>query len=138
MPPILRIEVSALVAVILAAVFLFLGRTQIGPDLPMHQVDLPKAQHPAELRAANSENAMLVKVTLDGKLFFGADRVEADQLPDLMQQSMKHGAEPRVYVMADQRVKYQAVTEVIDAAHDAGIVDVSFLASETPRAMPDQ
>jgi biopolymer transport protein ExbD len=41
---------------------------------------------------------------------------------------VERGAEKRVYIRADARLRYQIVLEVLDAIHSAGVEKIAFLA----------
>ena len=43
-------------------------------------VDLVKTNNPKQMPDADKEDALLVAITRDGKIFFGADKVSPDQL----------------------------------------------------------
>jgi biopolymer transport protein ExbD len=66
-------------------------------------------------------------VTESGKLYFGIDPVTAESLVG----KLKDRASRRtVYVKADARAPYASVVKVLDAAHTAGVDDVTLLTTQ--------
>jgi biopolymer transport protein ExbD len=78
--PICKIDVTAFasVMVFLVALMMFVRpSTHHGVG-----VDLPRVNHPVNMRDANREYAVLVAIMNDGKVFFGDEHVTAEQLTD--------------------------------------------------------
>lgn len=97
-------------------------------------VDLPKVLHPVSMPAANREDAMIVNVTRDGKVYFDTEQVRvADLSRKIADRLNDHGVERRVYINADMRARWGSVKSVLDAVRTAGIVRVAFLAYERQR-----
>jgi len=94
-------------------------------------VDLPEVLHPAAMRGANREDAMLITVTRDGKAYFGSERVNSVDLPAKIQERLRdREVERKVYIVADMRARWAAVALVLDGVRRAGIVRVAFLAHQ--------
>jgi biopolymer transport protein ExbD/biopolymer transport protein TolR len=83
---------------------------------------------------------LIVAVMRDGKLFFGNDRIEADQLTQKIKDRLANRVDKRVYVRADARAKYGSVVEVVDNVRAAGVDDLGLLTdqkkSTNPQAPP--
>ena len=77
-------------------------------------VQMPVADHAVEMRAADAQQATVVAITADGKLFSGAELTEPGALSKL-------GA-ATVYVKADSRVPFQKVLTVLDALRGKSVV----------------
>ena len=77
-------------------------------------VEMPVANHAVEMRAADEQNARVVAVTADGRVFVGIEPTEPAALSRL--------SEGTVYVKADSRVPYQKVLAVLDALHGKSVV----------------
>jgi len=106
----------------------------IGTTTPYHRspVDLPKSKHSSLLPGALREDAMLVYVARDGRLYFRNRQMSLDQLPDQIRRGLRGGGEYRVYFYADTRVSYATVKAAIAAVRLAGVEHVSFI-TESPR-----
>jgi biopolymer transport protein ExbD len=94
---------------------------------------LPKIAWPIYLPQAMREDAILVTISRDGSIFVRKDRVSPDQIASAIRQSMTGGSERKVYIQADARTLYRNVKQVLDAAHEAGLINVSFLAEQKRR-----
>ena len=101
-------------------------------------VDLPKVNHPANIWPANREDAIIVSVFRDEKVFFGNDRVEIEQLPARLGAQLSRHAERKVYVKADARVRYGRVSQVLDAVRSSGVLRIAFLVEQRRRPIPFQ
>jgi biopolymer transport protein ExbD len=121
-----NIDVSALAAVMFVLVFAFIFLTAT-PDYGV-SADLPKVWHPIPLRGANREDALIVSILRDGAIYFGTDKTRARDLPAQIREGVRRGAEKKIYIRADKRLRYRTVLEVLDAIHSAGVEKVSFLA----------
>ena len=111
--------------------FLFMTDTSIIICRRDTSVDLPKVLHAVSMTGANREDAMIVSVTRDGKVYFGVEQVRADALPQKIADRLKdHSVERRVYIKADIRARWGAVKDVVDSVHAAGLVRVAFLVDE--------
>lgn len=98
-------------------------------------VDLPKVLHPISMPAANREDAMIVNVTRDGKVYFGVEQVRLDALSQKIADCLKdHTVERKVYIKADMRARWGAVKGVVDNVRAAGLMRVAFLVDQRDSA----
>ncbi len=118
------------VAVILAFIFLVIFLTLPTPFHRGMVPDLPRVNHPVSMPHANREDAMVVAILRDDKVFFRKDRVTPDQLPAKIRESVNQGAEKKVYIKADARAKYGWVAEALDGVRDAGIEKIGILVDQ--------
>jgi biopolymer transport protein ExbD len=103
---------------------LLLGAILIGaagaqdPAKPMLRkgvsVQMPTADHAVEMRAADEENATVVAITAEGKLYLGIQPTEPGALSSLPAST--------VYVKADSRAPFQKVIAVLDALRGKSVV----------------
>jgi biopolymer transport protein ExbD len=77
-------------------------------------VQMPVADHAVEMRAADAQQATVVAITADGKLFAGTEPTEPSALSKL--------SAGTVYVKADSRVPFQQVLTVLDALRGRSVV----------------
>jgi biopolymer transport protein ExbD/biopolymer transport protein TolR len=123
-----NINVTPMVDVMLVLLIIFMVIT------PMLQkgvsVDLAKVNSPSAMPDADKEDALIVAVMRDGKLFFGNDRVEADQLTQKVKDRLSNRVDKRVYIRADARAKYGSVVEVVDNVRAAGVDDLGLLTDQ--------
>jgi hypothetical protein len=70
-------------------------------------VQMPVARRVSEMRAADKQDATIVAVTAEGKVYAGVQPVQVSSLGDLTVKT--------VYVKADARAQYQVILEVLEA-----------------------
>lgn len=90
-------------------------------------IDLPKTYHPINMLGANREDAIVIGILRDGKVFLGKEQVTATGLLDKINGRLNQHAERKVYIKADARVQYATVSMVLDAVSSAGIEKIGFL-----------
>jgi len=119
------INVTPMVDVMLVLLIIFMVIT------PMLQkgvsVELAKTDNPVSMKDADQEDALLVAVMRDGKIFFGSDQVTADQLTQKVKDRLEKKTDKRVFIKADARAKYGSVVEVVDNIRSAGVDQVGLL-----------
>jgi biopolymer transport protein TolR len=130
-----HIDVSAFVGITLVVLCIFMSPTV---DMPRPSVDLAKAGSPVAMRAADKENALVVAVNREGKVFFRTDPVSVEQLPAKIREGVSQGAERKVYIKADARAKYGWVKEVLDSVQSSGVEKIGFLVENRRTPIPDQ
>ncbi len=122
------INVTPMVDVMLVLLIIFMVIT------PMLQkgvsVDLAKTNNPVQMPDADKEDALLVAVTRDGKVFFGSDQIAPDQLTNKIKDKLANKTDKRVFVRADARAKYGTVTEVVDNVRSAGVDQLGLLTEQ--------
>jgi len=123
------INVTPMVDVMLVLLIIFMVIT------PMLQkgvsVDLAKVNNPAAMPDADKEDALLVAITRDNKIFFGSDQVAgADQLTHLVKDRLANRTDKRVFIKADARTKYGNVVDVVDNVRAAGVDELGLLTEQ--------
>ncbi len=123
------INVTPMVDVMLVLLIIFMVIT------PMLQkgvsVDLAKVNNPAAMPDADKEDALLVAITRDGKIFFGSDQVAgADQLTHLVKDRLASRTDKRVFIKADARTRYGNVVDVVDNVRAAGVDQLGLLTEQ--------
>ena len=99
-------------------------------------VDMPKVIHPAFMPSADKEDAMIVAVNREGRLFFRAEPVKVEWLPEKIRTAVKNGAENHVYIKSDARAKYGWVKEVLDEVRASGVEKIGFLVDQHRAPVP--
>ncbi len=128
------INVTPMVDVMLVLLIIFMVIT---PMLQKGQsVDLAKTDNPVAMTDADKEDALLIAVMRDGSIFFGSDKVTADQLTDRVKDRLATKADKRVFIKADARAKYGSVVEVVDNIRSAGVDQVGLLTEQRKPTVP--
>ncbi len=128
------INVTPMVDVMLVLLIIFMVIT------PMLQkgvsVDLAKTNNPVQMPDADKEDALLVAITRDGKVFFGSDQISPDQLTNKVKDKIANKVDKTVYIRADARTKYGNVVEVVDNVRSAGVDKVGLLTEQRKQGAP--
>ena len=93
-------------------------------------VDMAKVNSPSPMPDADKEDALLIAVMRDGKIFFGTDRVDADKLTQMVKDRLANKMDKRVFIKSDARARYGNVVEVVDNVRSAGVDDVGLLTDQ--------
>ena len=93
-------------------------------------VDMAKVNNAQDMQDADKEDALLISVMRDGKIFFGSDRIEPDQLTQKVKDRLANKVDKRVFIKSDARARYGAVVEVVDNVRSAGVDDVGLLTDQ--------
>ncbi len=127
-----NINVTPMVDVMLVLLIIFMVIT------PMLQkgisVELAKTNSPVEMQDADKEDALVVAIQRDGKVFFGTDPTTADQLTNKIKDRIANKVDKTVYIRADARAKYGAVVEVVDNVRAAGVDQLGLLTDQNRRS----
>ncbi len=123
-----EINVTPMVDVMLVLLIIFMVIT------PMLQkgtsVNMVKTDNPTAMPDADKEDALLVSITHDGKLYFGSDQVSAEKLTDIVKDKLQNRTDKRVFVRADARAQYGVVTDVVDNVRSAGVDELGLLTEQ--------
>jgi biopolymer transport protein ExbD len=83
---------------------------------------------------ADKEDALIVAVMRDGKVFFGNDQTAPDQLTGKIKDRIANRTDKRVYVRADARARFGSVVEVVDNVRAAGVDQLGLLTDQKKQA----
>ncbi|MBN2288387.1 MAG: biopolymer transporter ExbD [Candidatus Glassbacteria bacterium] len=122
------INIISLVDVVFL-LLIFFTVTATFMDQPALKLDLPEAS--AEPQPSESPQGLTVYLTEDGQLFFGDQPIRAEDLKELIGESLGRGDESRLTIKADRGVIHGRVVEVMDIAHRSGIKVVT-IGTRTP------
>jgi biopolymer transport protein TolR len=129
-----NINVTPMVDVMLVLLIIFMVIT------PMLQkgvsVDLAKVNNPEQMPDADKEDALVVAVMRDGKVFFGNDQIAVDQLTGRVKDKLANRVDKRVFVRADARAKFGSVVEVVDNVRSAGVDQLGLLTDQRKTNTP--
>ena len=98
-------------------------------------VDLAKTHNPIAMQAADKEDAVLIAVTRDGKVFLspGNSQIQPADLPQKVKDLLTNKLDKTVYLKADARARYERVTDVIDNLRAAGVDQLGLLTEQVKR-----
>ena len=124
------INVTPMVDVMLVLLIIFMVIT---PMLTKGAaVELVKTSHPIAMKDADKEDAILLAVTRDGKIYLspGNKQITMDEVPGRIRDLLTNRLDKTVYVKADMRAKYERVTDVVDNLRAAGVDQLGLLTEQ--------
>mgnify|MGYP003352114224 FL=1 len=123
------INVTPMVDVMLVMLIIFMVIT---PMLSKGiSVDLVKTKNPIAMQAADKDDAILVSVTKDGKVYLGSDQFSS--LTDLgvkVKDRLTTKLDKTVYMKSDSRARFERVVEVIDNLRAFGVDQLGLLTEQ--------
>ena len=133
-PPVADINVTPMVDVMLVMLIIFMVIT---PMLSKGvSVDLVKTKNPIAMADADKEDAVLVAVTRDGRVYLNTTRMALDALPGKVKDMLTSKLNKVVYVKADSRARFEKVVEVVDTVRSAGVDNLGLLTEQIQQAAP--
>ncbi len=119
------INVTPMADVMLVLLIIFMVIT---PMLQKGQaVELARTKNPIDMKEADRDDAVLVTVTRDGKLYLGQEKISVDALATKVNDLLASRLEKKVFVKSDLRAKYGDVVQVVDTIRNAGVDQVGLL-----------
>jgi biopolymer transport protein ExbD/biopolymer transport protein TolR len=120
-----NINVTPMVDVMLVLLIIFMVIT------PMLQnkvsIDMAKVDNPTAMPDADKEDAIVVAITRDGKVYLGQNIVAVSELGVQVREKLADKPGKTIYVRADARAQFRAVEDAIDGVRSAGVEDVGLL-----------
>ena len=99
-------------------------------------VDMAKVDNPTPMEDADKEDALLVSITRDGKVYFGTEQITTDNLTTKVKDRLANKQDKRVYVKADMRTRFGSVVKVVDSVRAAGVDDLGLLTEQKKTNTP--
>ena len=119
------INVTPMVDVMLVLLIIFMVIT------PMLQhgtsVNMAKATNTRDMQDADKEDAVLLAITRDGKIFLQSDQIQPDQITTKVKDMIADKLDKTVYVKSDRDAKYGVVVTVVDNVRAAGVDSLGLL-----------
>src|SRR5438876_1760085 len=114
-----NINVTPLVDVMLVLLIIFMVIT------PMLQkgvsVDMAKAMNPRLMPDADKEDATVLAVTRDGKIYLGNTQIKSDDVTTKVKDRISAKLDKTVYLRSDARARHGDVLGVVNAVRAAGV-----------------
>jgi biopolymer transport protein ExbD/biopolymer transport protein TolR len=124
-----NINVTPMVDVMLVLLIIFMVIT------PMLQnkvnIELAKAETPTAMPDADKEDAVVVAVTRDSRIFLGANQITLDDLGPKVSAMLENKSSKIAYMRADARAHYGTVMDAIDNMRTAGVDEVGLLTEQS-------
>jgi len=133
-PTVADINVTPLVDVMLVLLIIFMVIT------PMLQkgfsVDMAKAMNPRLMQDAEKEDATIIAVTRDGKMYLGNTQIKLDEITTKVKDRIAAKLDKTVYVRSDARAKYGDFLKVVDNVRAAGVDSLGLITEKIERRTP--
>ena len=125
-PPVIGdINVTPMVDVMLVMLIIFMVIT---PMLSKGvQVELVKTRNPIAMANADKDDAVLLAVNREGKLFLGSKQIENKDLAGKVKDMIENRLDKTCYLKGDGRAMYEKVVEVVDTLRGAGVDQIGLI-----------
>jgi len=120
-----NINVTPMVDVMLVLLIIFMVITPMLQNKV--QIDMAQVINPESMPDADKDDAIVVAVTRDGRVFLGQNLVDPSQLGSLVRDKLENKTDKTIFVRADSRAQYKAVEDAIDDVRTAGVEEVGLL-----------
>jgi biopolymer transport protein TolR len=120
-----NINVTPMVDVMLVLLIIFMVITPM--LMNKVQIEMAVAENAISMPDADKDDAIVVAITRDGSVYLGRDKVDPDNLGDLVQQKLAEKTDKQIFVRADTRAQYKAVEDAIDDVRKSGVDEVGLL-----------
>ena len=120
-----NINVTPMVDVMLVLLIIFMVITPLAEQKV--NVNLAQTESAVAMDNASKQDAVVVAVTRDSKVYLGQDQVTMDTLGSKVADLLQNKMDKTVYFRADARALYGTVEDAIDVVRTAGMQDVGLL-----------
>ena len=91
-------------------------------------VNLPKAKNPLDAPEADSNEAVIVAINRDGRLFLSKSMTTEEDLSEFLVQRFSGGEiNKTIFLKGDQAVAYGKVVELVNLARKAGVERIGLM-----------
>ena len=102
-------------------------------DLP---VDMAAVENTRDMQDADKEDAVVVAVTRDGRIYIGNTQIQKEDLTGQVKDRLSSRLDKTVYVKSDARAKYGDVVAVVDEIRSAGVDQLGLLTQKVEKSTP--
>jgi biopolymer transport protein ExbD/biopolymer transport protein TolR len=131
-----NINVTPMVDVMLVLLIIFMVITPMLTNKV--NVNLARTNNATTMDDANKEDAVIIAVTRDSKIFLGQDQTTLESLGSQVKDRLENKPTKIVYFRADARAHYGTVEDAIDAVRTAGVEEVGLLTEQRSGAVGGQ
>ena len=94
-------------------------------------VEMAQSVNARAMSDADKDDAVVVAVSRDGKIFLGKDQVALSDLAKKVQVMIVDRLDKTVYVKSDGRAKFEQVVKTVDEIRSAGVDKLGLLTEKT-------
>jgi len=96
-------------------------------------VDMAKVNNAEDMQNADKDDAIILAVTRDGKMYLGSKAVTLDQITTSVKDLLANRIDKTVFVRSDARAKYGEVVKAVDEVRAAGVDNLGLLTEKTQK-----
>ncbi len=97
-------------------------------------VDMARTENPREMQDADKDDAVVLAVTRDGRIYLGNTQIAQEKITDAVRDMLQPRLDKTVYVKSDARAKYGNVVKVVDEVRAAGVDAIGLLTERVEKA----
>ena len=127
------INVTPMVDVMLVLLIIFMVITPMLNNKV--NVTLPTANAAIIMDNANKEDAVIVAVTRDGRIFLGGDQITLDDLGPKISAKLENKTDKEVFLRADIRANYGKVMDAVDGIRSAGVSELGLITEQRDQSI---
>ena len=90
-------------------------------------VDMAKVNNARDLQDADKDDAIILAVTRDGKMYLGSTQVGLDDITTKVKDLISNRLDKTVFVRSDSRAHYGDVVKAVDEVRSAGVDHLGLL-----------
>jgi biopolymer transport protein ExbD/biopolymer transport protein TolR len=100
-------------------------------------VDMVRTKNPIAMQAADKEDAVLIAVTRDGKVYLspGNQLTTPGDLPTKVKDLLSNRTDKTCYIKADARARYEIVEDVVDNLRASGVDQIGLLTEQDKKKL---
>jgi biopolymer transport protein ExbD len=99
-------------------------------------VEMAAVNNPSDMKDADKDDAIVVAVTRDGKIYIGKTLVKKEEITQQVRDQLTGRLDKTVFVRSDGRAKYGDVVGVVDEVRAAGVDQLGLLTEKVKLQTP--
>ena len=97
-------------------------------------VDMAKVNNAEDMQNADKDDAVILAVTRDGKMYLGSKQVVLSEITTAVKDQIANRLDKTVFVRSDARAKYGDVVKAVDEVRSAGVDNLGLLTEKNQKA----
>ncbi len=124
------IDIVAFSSVLLVLLYLLIAPYVGLRGIPSPDVEMVKVNHPTEMPDAYRDDAIIITIKKDGRVYWGNEMIASSDLPIKLKDRIDHTRPQVIYFKIDARTAYCRVRDVLQAVPMSGLDKVALLVEE--------
>jgi biopolymer transport protein ExbD/biopolymer transport protein TolR len=96
-------------------------------------VDMAKVNNAEDMQNADKDDAIILAVTRDGKMYLGSKQVVLSEITTAVKDQISNRLDKTVFVRSDARAKYGDVVKAVDEVRSAGVDNLGLLTEKNQK-----